>query len=80
MAKLCVPIVIDWDDIKDHVAKFEKHGQWVKDPQNGPYSLYKCSACNEFCTGAGWANCIPEEQMYKGFKYCPNCGARMDMN
>lgn len=52
-----------------------KHGKWVKD--NGPYSLYKCSACNEFCTVAGWANCIPEERMYKAFKYCPNCGARM---
>lgn len=53
----------------DHV----NHGKWIKDN-----SLYKCSACNDFCTVAGWANCIPEEQMYKSFKFCPNCGARME--
>lgn len=50
-----------------------KHGQWVNDK-----GLYKCTACNELCTTAGWARCIPEERMYKGFKYCPNCGAIMD--
>ena len=52
----------------DHV----NHGKWIKDN-----SLYKCSACNDLCTVAGWANCIPEEQMYKSFKFCPNCGADM---
>lgn len=56
----------------DHV----KHGKWIKDKD--VYSLYKCTACNGLCTVAGWANCIPEEQMYKSFKYCPNCGAKME--
>lgn len=49
-----------------------KHGKWVND--NG---LYKCTSCNDHCTVAGWADCIPEEQMYKAFKFCPNCGAKM---
>lgn len=50
-----------------------KHSRWIND--NG---LYRCTACNGLCTVAGWADCIPEEQMYKRFKFCPNCGARMD--
>ena len=53
-----------------------KVGEWVKDED--AYALYKCTACNDLCTVAGWANCIPEEQMYKGFKFCPNCGAKME--
>lgn len=50
-----------------------KHGKWVNDK-----GLYKCTACNDHCTVAGWADCIPEEQMYKVFKFCPNCGAKME--
>ena len=50
-----------------------KHGKWVTDK-----GIYKCTECNGLCTVAGWANCIPEEQMYRVFKFCPNCGARMD--
>lgn len=53
-----------------------KRGKWIKDGVRN--ALYKCSACNDLCTVAGWANCIPEEQMYKSFKFCPNCGARME--
>ena len=53
-----------------------KHGEWVKDGE--AYALYKCSACNDLCTVAGWANCIPEEQMRRVFRFCPNCGARME--
>ena len=49
-----------------------RHGKWINDK-----GLYKCSVCNEFSI-AGWANCIPIEQMNKTMKYCPNCGARMD--
>lgn len=52
-----------------------KHGKWIKDGE--AYALYKCSACNEFCPEAGYADCIPIERMYKTFKFCPNCGARM---
>lgn len=56
----------------DHV----KRGKWIKDGET--YALYKCSVCNDFCTVVGYANCIPEERMYKTMKYCPNCGAKMD--
>ena len=53
----------------------QRRGKWIKDGVAN--SLYKCTACNDLCTVAGWANCIHEEQMYKTFKFCPNCGARM---
>lgn len=53
-----------------------KVGKWIKD--GDAYSLYKCTACNGLCTVAGYADCIPEERMYKAFKFCPNCGARME--
>ena len=50
-----------------------RHGRWIKDK-----NLYKCTACNDLLSVAGWADCIPEKQIYTAFKYCPNCGARMD--
>ncbi len=50
-----------------------RHGRWIKDK-----NLYKCTACNDLLAVAGWADCIPEKQIYKAFRYCPNCGARMD--
>lgn len=53
-----------------------KHGRWIK--YGEPYALYKCSACNDLWTVAGYANCVPEEHMYKTMKYCPNCGAKME--
>ena len=68
----CPLVVIDDAGLNDTIDPVN-HGKWIKDN-----SLYKCSACNDLCTVAGWANCIPEEQMYKSFKFCPNCGARME--
>lgn len=59
-------------NILNGMPSAEKTGKWVKDN-----NLYRCTACNNLCAVAGWANSIPEEQMYKAFKYCPNCGARM---
>lgn len=50
-----------------------RHGHWINDE-----GLYKCSVCNNFATIAGYANCIPIEQMNKTMKYCNSCGAKMD--
>ena len=51
-----------------------RHGHWIND--NG---IYKCTACNNLCTIAGWSSSVPEEQMYKVFKFCPDCGAKMEV-
>lgn len=48
-----------------------KRGKWIYDK-----GLYRCTACNNLLTVAGWD--IPEEQIYKSFKFCPNCGAQME--
>lgn len=69
MAKLCVPIVVDWDDIKDHVAKFEKHGRWEYTDYGG-VGNWHCSVCHNIVVGAKGASLRTP--------YCPNCGAKMD--
>ena len=55
----------------------EKRGKWVVSGES--YSLYKCSVCNSLCTSVGWASCISAKRMYEIMKYCPNCGAKMDI-
>lgn len=41
-------------------------GQWVEEP-----GMFMCSECWDV-----WAT--EDEEMIKGFNYCPNCGARME--
>lgn len=60
-------------DLLENLPSAERRGRWIKDK-----NLYKCTACNDLLTVAGWADCIPEKQIYTAFKYCPNCGAKMD--
>lgn len=66
-----------WICLKDiHIAPTVdavKHGEWINDK-----GIYKCSVCNTLCAIAGWASCIPKKQMYEVFKFCPECGARMN--
>lgn len=72
MTKLCVPIVVDWDDIKNHVAKFEKHGRWLK---TGQSFIFPEKFRNYFCSECGFEL---DESIRTKFRYCPNCGTRMD--
>ena len=65
-----------YEDINAQPTIEPKRGKWIKD--GDAYALYKCSVCNDFCPAVGYADCIPEERMYKTMKYCPNCGAKME--
>ena len=73
---------LSWDKLKimypmltviEELPSAERHGRWIKDK-----NLYKCTACNDLLSVAGWADCIPKKQIYRAFKYCPNCGAKMN--
>ena len=44
------------------------HGRWIDE-----YPYVRCSVCN-----AEWLNCRTDNEP-KLFYYCPNCGARMDL-
>lgn len=52
-------------------GKAEAHsrtGKWVYDEERGARGIYAiCTACNEMIYQTG------------GFNYCPNCGARMEV-
>lgn len=48
-----------------------RHGKWIDDGQHAdffPHHEWRCSECGEQVLEIG----VP------WFKYCPNCGARMD--
>ena len=53
--------------VLESLPSAEKHGKWVKISDRN----YKCSCCN-----AWWS--VDGDSTMKDFKYCPNCGARMD--
>lgn len=45
-----------------------KHGEWIIDGE-----FIDCSACKQ----EKWSR-VPYEDLVKRFKFCPNCGAKMD--
>jgi len=54
-----------------------RHGEWVEEIEPNVVTasgrdvhLWRCSAC-----GFSWAN---KHDVMSYYKYCPNCGARMD--
>lgn len=59
------------DDAPTVDAEPIRHGRWVKDrllsTNGGTYGVYRCSLCERTYQDIGY-----------GFRYCPNCGAKMD--
>lgn len=55
-----------------------KHGKW----QITEYDYYDCSVCgNSYyngCESSAEARQRLDERPYDVYKYCPNCGAKMD--
>ena len=43
------------------------HGRWMNIANSNCDDLFRCSVCKETWLGIG------------GYKYCPNCGAKMDL-
>ena len=74
--EICKELCKVYDKIMGLPTIEPRRGKWIKDGE--AYALYKCSVCNDFFPAVGYADCIPEERMYKTMKYCPNCGAKME--
>lgn len=49
-----------------------RHGKWKQWDSYGFEDTYKCTACGESFV------LIEGTPITNGYKYCPNCGARMD--
>lgn len=52
-----------------------RHGQWVRTEDDwNSLTTYQCTACDEeFCFE------IDEDLPLLNYNYCPNCGAKMDL-
>ena len=54
-------------DVRELPTVYVPEGEWVTDEE-----FINCSNCKQ----ERWSR-IPYEELVKGFKYCPKCGARM---
>ena len=54
-------------------GKAVRHGKWIV--RMGAYheEVIDCSVCGD----SAWS-LVPYENLVRSFKYCPNCGAKMD--
>ena len=48
-----------------------RHGRWVKHVMDIPEHPSRCSKC-------GWGDHHIRRQTVQEFRFCPNCGAKMD--
>ena len=68
--------VLDWIDSAPTIdAEPVKHGKWTTQIRRVDYNPY-----HPFETYGACSLCGCGQSINKNFKYCPNCGARMDEN
>lgn len=61
--------VVSWDSEAyyaiNNVPSAEKTGEWIKEPN----CMFRCSVCGEH---------YPSITGYMRYRFCPNCGAKME--
>ena len=66
----CVAASSYWEELEELKAQLPKRGEWIDryDEEDKPFfkRKYVCSACSHWNT-------------YGKSKYCPNCGAKMEV-
>ena len=69
---ICESPIIDAEPVR--------HGQWVYDPNGMDFNLgaWVCSECRERNNNLGGMRRINPYQ-FVGSRFCPNCGAKMDL-
>ena len=69
-----IPVITqeEIDDMPIIEAEPVRHGKWKQWDSYGFEDTYKCTACGESFV------LIEGTPITNGYKYCPNCGAKMD--
>ena len=69
---ICEAPIIDAEPVR--------HGRWVYDPNGMDFNLgaWVCSECRERNNNLGGMRRINPYQ-FVGSRFCPNCGAKMDL-
>lgn len=68
-----VPFIKTWPLESEDKISDQRTGKWVK--------LTNCSNAGVYCSECGkkvFKNNFSETMKWKNFKYCPNCGSRME--
>lgn len=63
----------DYEIIKEYEEPKSGHWEWVKYDSNPNIGNWHCSECNRIVSGA-----ITAVNPVYTYKYCPNCGAKME--
>jgi hypothetical protein len=53
-------------------------GEWIAEQKDAEYCEFRCSACDESVGQTDQFDETEVKQFSEWYKYCPNCGARMD--
>lgn len=59
---------------KDAVVR----GEWIAEQKGAEYCEFRCSACDGSIGQTDQFDETEVKQFSEWYKYCPNCGARMD--
>jgi predicted methyltransferase len=53
-------------------------GEWIAEQKGAEYCEFRCSACDGSVGQTDQFDETEVKQFSEWYKYCPNCGARMD--
>lgn len=69
---------INWQPAVD--AEIVRHGKWIYNPNANDWGIggYVCSECHAKNDNLPCAQCA-NPLIFMGSKYCPHCGAKMDL-
>lgn len=59
-------------EVEELKAQLPKQGEWIDDGTKYGIHWFKCSVCGE-------SQDIPTVMLKPYYKYCPNCGAKMEV-